>query len=295
MAPLSIASSYKLKTGYDIPILGFGTAGDVEAKYKLEDIETHTAVKQALKVGYRHIDSAQMYGTERAIGQAFKASALNRSDIFVTSKTRTNGYQETKDAIETGLKESGLEFFDLYLPHSPYGGTLARKGTWRALVEAKEAGKIRSLGVSNFGVHHMEEIESFIAELESELGHGNGGEISVGQWELHPWLHRPDIVNFCRDRNIVIEAYCPLIRGQRMEEPVIKTLSQKYGKSGAQTLIHWSLQKGYVPLPKSATPLRIAANADVFDFELSSEDMKLLETDDCAPCTWNPAAAPLEK
>lgn len=284
------------------------------------------AVKHALQVGYRHFDSAEMYGTEKAIGQAVRGSEVDRSEVFITSKTRKNGYWQTKEAIETGLKSSGLEYFDLYMPHSPYGGTLAREGTWRAMVEAKTAGKIRSLGVSNFGVHHMREIELFIANLEREHGKGNGGEVSVGQWELHPWLDRPDIVKFCTDRNIVVQAYCPLVRGQRMDEAPVKTLARKYGKSGAQILIRWSLQKvrtrlferlstdlslcflsegeypfdnainqGYVPLPKSSTPSRIEANADVYDFELLDEDMSLLKTEDFAPCTWNPAAAPLER
>lgn len=150
-----------------------------------------------------------MYGTENAIGQAVTGSGLDRSEVFVTSKTRRNGYWQTKEAIETGLKSSGLEYFDLYMPHSPYGGMMARAGTWRAMVEAQKAGKIRSLGVSNFGFHHMEEIERFITDLEREHSKGSGGEISVGQWELHPWLDRPDIVKFCTNRNIVVQAILP--------------------------------------------------------------------------------------
>ena len=130
-----------------------------------------------------------------------------------------------------------------YLIHAPYGGKEARRGTWLALLEAQQAGRIRSLGVSNYGVHHLDELESYIHELEAQHGKGKGGEISVGQWELHPWLARPDIVGWCRTRGVVIEAYCPIVRGQRFEEPVLKGLGEKYGKTAAQVLLRWSLQK----------------------------------------------------
>lgn len=127
--------------------------------------------------------------------------------------------------------------------HAPYGGKEARTGTWRALVEAQQAGQIRSLGVSNYGVHHLDELEAYIQELEKQHGEGKGGQISVGQWELHPWLPRPDIVEWCEQRGIVREAYCPLVRGQRFGEPSLQPLMKKYGKTAAQILIRWSLQK----------------------------------------------------
>lgn len=130
-----------------------------------------------------------------------------------------------------------------YLIHAPYGGKEARRGTWRALVEAQQAGQIRSIGVSNYGVHHLDELESYIKELESQNGKGKGGEISVGQWELHPWLARPDIVEWCQRRGVVIQAYCPIVRGQRFEEPVLQPLVEKYGKTPSQVLLRWSLQK----------------------------------------------------
>lgn len=130
-----------------------------------------------------------------------------------------------------------------YLIHAPYGGKEARTGTWRALVEAQQAGQIRSLGVSNYGVHHLEELEAYIQELEKQHGEGKGGQISVGQWELHPWLPRPDIVEWCEQRGIVREAYCPIVRGQRFGEPSLQPLIKKYGKTAAQILIRWSLQK----------------------------------------------------
>lgn len=177
-------------------------------------------------------------------------------------------------------------------------------------MEAQQAGKIRSIGVSNYGVHHLDELESYIKELEEVNGKGKGGEISVGQWELHPWLTRPDIVEWCQKRGVVVEAYCPLVRGQRFDEPILEPLVKKYGKTPAQVLVRWSLQKvyyfiegdysdiwtehwvqGFVPLPKSVTPSRIEENADVFDFELTAEEMDSLSTSDYAPCSWDPTTS----
>lgn len=130
-----------------------------------------------------------------------------------------------------------------YLIHAPYGGKEARNGSWRALVEAQQEGKIRSIGVSNYGVHHLDELDAYISELEAQHGKGKGGAISVGQWEIHPWLGRRDIVAWCEKRGVVVEAYSPLVRGTRFAEPVLKPMVEKYGKTPAQVLIRWSLQK----------------------------------------------------
>lgn len=130
-----------------------------------------------------------------------------------------------------------------YLIHAPFGGKEGRNGSWRALVEAQKEGKIRSIGVSNYGVRHLDELEAYISELEAKNGKGSGGEISVGQWEVHPWLGRRDIVEWCEKRGVVIQAYCPIVRGQRFEEPVLQPMVKKYGKTPAQVLIRWSLQK----------------------------------------------------
>jgi len=182
------------------------------------------------------------------------------------------------------------------LIHAPYGGPRGRKGAWRALVEAQEAGLVRSIGVSNYGVHHLDELEGFIKELEVERGGpGKGGKIDVGQWEVHPWLARPDIVSWCQERNIVVEAYSPLLRGQRTNDALLKPLVKKHGKSAAQILLRWSLQKGFVPLPKSVTKSRIEENAAVFDFVLDEEDMKSLETGEYSPCSWDPTVSTLEQ
>lgn len=130
-----------------------------------------------------------------------------------------------------------------YLIHTPYGGKDGRLGSWRALLEAQSAGQIRSIGVSNYGVHHLNELESYIKTLEEEHGKGKGGSIDVGQWELHPWLTRPDIVNWCKERGVIAEAYCPLVRGQRFGESALTALAKKHSKTKAQILVRWSLQK----------------------------------------------------
>ena len=182
------------------------------------------------------------------------------------------------------------------LLHAPYGGSAARKGAWKALVEAVEEGKIRSIGVSNYGVHHLDELEGHIKELERERGgEGRGGVISVGQWEIHPWLGRGDIVDWCRERGVAVQAYCPVVRGEKFGEPVLRKLAGRYGKTEAQVLIRWSLQKGFVPLPKTVTSERITENADVYDFELTEGEVEELSTDDYTVVAWDPTVEPLEK
>lgn len=199
------------------------------------------------------------------------------------------GYEKTKASITETLQVTGLDYVDLMLIHAPYGGTDARNGTWRALVEAQKAGSIRNIGVSNYGVHHLNELKSYI---ESS---GVGGTISVGQWELHPWLPRDDIVTWARENNVVIQAWSPLVRGERAKEKVLGDIAKKHGKTWAQVLVRWSLQRGFVPLPKSVTEERIVENMEVFDFELDKEDMKSLEfPESYAPCSWDPTVAGLD-
>ena len=162
------------------------------------------------------------------------------------------------------------------------------------MVEAHDEGKLRSIGISNYGVQHLDEMEEYMQELEKE-GKGKGGVISVGQWEIHPWLPRSDIVDWCKKRNIVVEAYSPLVRGERLDEKVLQPIMKKYGKTAAQVLLRWSLQNGFVPLPKSVTPTRIDENADLYDFELTPEELETLETDEYSPCCWDPTKATLEQ
>ncbi|KAH8821377.1 NADP-dependent oxidoreductase domain-containing protein [Xylogone sp. PMI_703] len=274
--PTNLRSSYKTPSGHDIPVVGFGV-------YLNPPNTTKTAVLKTLEVGYRHIDTAVLYKNEVECSEAIRESKIPRSEVYLTTKLALDemGYENAKKAIDASLERTKEQYYDLFLIHAPYGGKDARLGAWKALSEAKKEGKIRSIGVSNFGVHHLDELEEYIkAEGLSP--------IDVGQYELHPWLPRPDIVSWLQKRNVVIEAYCPLTRAVRLEEPVLIKLGQKYKKTPSQILLRWSLQKDFVPLPKSVTPSRIAENADIFGFELSKEDMDSLHTEDYSPVTWDP-------
>ncbi|KAL4809920.1 NADP-dependent oxidoreductase domain-containing protein [Aspergillus unguis] len=273
----SLRSTYRMNSGHEIPVLGYGV-------YLIPPSKTEQTTREALRLGYRHVDSAIMYGNEKACGRALSGSGINRSEIFFTTKIppESMGYNATKRAVESSLKTAGQEYFDLILLHAPYGGKEARLGSWKALVEAQKAGKTKSIGVSNYGIHHLDELEDYIKSS------GDGSKIDVGQYELHPWLDRSGIVEWLQKRNIVVEAYSPLAHGSRMKEPLLKKLGEKYGKSPAQIIIRWGLQKGFVPLPKSVTPSRIQENAEVFDFELDKEDMKTLHTGEYSPTDWDP-------
>jgi diketogulonate reductase-like aldo/keto reductase len=242
------------------------------------------------------VDSAAVYRNEGPSAAAIHNSKIPRDQIFFTSKIppRGLGYARTVAQVEASLKLTGFDYIDLMLLHAPYGGSAARKGAWKALVEAKAAGKVRSIGVSNYGVHHLDELEKHQKELEAEKA-GSGGQIDVGQWEIHPWLARQDIVDWCAKRGVIVEAYSPLVRGDRMGDATLKKLGKKHGKSPAQVLLRWSVQKGHVPLPKSVTSERIVDNANIYDFELDEEDMKSLETGQYSPCTWDPTVAGLNE
>ncbi|KAF2430343.1 Aldo/keto reductase [Tothia fuscella] len=221
-----------------------------------------------------------------------KRSGIPREQLFFTSKVppREINYKDAKKSIDKTLEVTGLDYVDLYLLHAPYGGKECRLGAWQALVEAVEAGKVKSIGVSNYGVHHLEELETYINEKEKE-GKGKGGVLSVNQVELHPWLARPDIVGWCKERGVLMEAYSPLVRGDRMDDDRLVALGKKYNKTFAQILVRWSLQMGFSPLPKSVTKTRIEGNAQVYDFELTAEDMKTLDTDEYSPTAWDPTTS----
>ncbi|KAG9948361.1 Aldo/keto reductase, partial [Aureobasidium melanogenum] len=286
MAKLNINSTVRLNSGYEIPLLGYGvyqTPMDIA-----EEVTAH-----AVKSGYRHADSAAAYRNEAPTAAGLLKGNLPRSELFFTSKVppKAINYDAAKAVVDESLRLTGLDYIDLYLLHAPYGGKENRLGAWRALVEAVEAGKVRSIGVSNYGVHHLEELEEWIKQTEEKEGKGKGGVLSVNQVELHPWLARDDIVEWCRKRGIVMEAYCPLVRATKIDDPLLTPLAKKYNKTTSQILLRWGLQKNFVILPKSVTPSRIEENRDIYDFELSEEDMETLNLGSYEPCSWDPTVS----
>jgi len=275
MSPLTLNSTVKLPTGYDMPLLGLGV-------YLNEDC--YPACVAALKHGYRHIDTAEMYRNEEGVGQAVRESGLKREEVFVTSKIfhTDHGYKRTLEVVDTSLKKLGFTYIDLYLIHDPLSGKEKRLETYKALLEAKAAGKIRTVGVSNYNLNHLEEIRKAGYEMPA-----------VNQLELQPFCQQKPIVEYHKKHGIITQAYCPLIRA-KFDDPVLQEVAKKTKKAVPQVLIRWSLQAGYIPLPKSAQPARVVSNATIYDFELSPEDMaKINALDQGTPgaISWNPIDA----
>lgn len=237
MAQLTINSRYRMRSGYEIPVLGFGV-------YQTPADIAKEVVVHAIEHGYRHVDSAVAYRNEASSAAGLRGSGIAREELFFTTKIPPKDmcYETAKKHIENTIQVTGLDYIDLYLLHSPYGGKDGRIGAWRALVEGVEAGKIRSIGVSNYGVHHLHELETWIKRKEEEEGKGKGGVISINQIELYPWLARPDIVEWCKQRGVLCEAYCPIVRATKNDDPLLAPLAKKYNKSPSQILIRWSLQ-----------------------------------------------------
>ncbi|MBL0174025.1 MAG: aldo/keto reductase [Ignavibacteria bacterium] len=275
---LTLESSTTLHTGITIPLLGLGV-------FKASDgAETEDAVRDALAAGYRHVDTAMIYGNEASVGAALRASALPREAVFVTTKlwNTDQGYERAMRACDKSLEALGLDQLDLYLIHWPVEGS--RQETWRAMEALLAAGKTRAIGVSNYMQQHLEELESYASVLPT-----------VNQIELSPYnyLFRKPTVDWCASRNIVVEAYSPLTKGMKLREKRLLEIAAEYGKSTAQILIRWGLQMGFVVLPKSTTPERIAENADVYGFELSDADMARLEKlNENLVTGWDPTDAP---
>lgn len=252
-----MVTSIPLRDGRSIPAIGFGV-------YKVDDAEAATAVGTALDAGYRHVDTAEMYGNERGVGAAIRASRLDRDEVFVTTKVWNDhqGRDATLRAFDASLGRLGLDAVDLYLIHWPAAANDRYVETWRTLVELRESGRARSVGVSNFQVPHLERI---IAET---------GEVpALNQVERHPWLPQRDLIAFHEQHNIVTGAWSPLGRGRLVDEPVLTGIAEAHGVSVAQVLVRWNVQQGVVVLPKSVTPERIRSNIDVDGFALSDDDL----------------------
>ncbi|MHB9295069.1 aldo/keto reductase [Pillotina sp. SPG140] len=258
---------YTLANGVEIPCIGFGTWQTPDGAVAV------SAVLSALRAGYRHIDTAQGYGNEESVGIAIKKSGIDREKLFVTSKLTNSehGYEKTLAAFEGTMKKLDMDYVDLFLIHWPnplaFRNTWqeANAGSWKAFEELYAAKRIRSIGVSNFRPHHIKELLKTAAIPPM-----------VNQIRLCPGETQDEVVNYCRSQNILLEAYSPLGVGKIFEVPEMKALAEKYGKSIAQICIRWSLQRGYLPLPKSVTPARIKENTEVFDFELDAADVQLI-------------------
>lgn len=245
-----------LNNGVSMPWLGLGV-------WKVKDGEdVKRAVRWALETGYRSVDTAAVYGNEAGVGEAIRESGVPREQVFVTSKVwnADQGYETTLRAFEESRKKLKLDYLDLYLVHWPVKGKY--KETWKALEKLYRDGYVRAIGVSNFQIHHLEDL---LADSEVVP--------AVNQVEFHPLLTQQELRAFCRRQNIQLEAWSPLMQGN-LDQPLLTRLAEKYGKTPAQIVLRWDLQNGVVTIPKSVTEHRIRENADIFDFTLSAEDME---------------------
>ncbi|KAH9832300.1 Aldo/keto reductase [Rhodofomes roseus] len=275
----SLSSSIRLSSGHTIPVLGFGVAFGRAGRDPRS--LTKPAVSEALKVGLRHFDTARMYNNEDHLGEVIRESGIPREDLFITTKVDSafHEYNKTTASVTDSLQRPALDYVDLVLLHDPRAGKTLRLEAYKALLDLRAQGKIRSAGVSNYGVKHLEEIAAAGYEAPS-----------VNQVELHPFCQQRPIVAYCKAHNIAIEAYCPLVRG-KTDDPVIVKIANRLNKDPGQVLIRWSLQHGFIPLPLSSSPARIKSNADVFDFSLTESDIAELDALDQGPAgsvSWNP-------
>ncbi|MFB7512993.1 aldo/keto reductase [Streptomyces sp. NPDC056144] len=253
-----------LNNGVEIPQLGFGV-------FQVPDDETTAAVSTALEAGYRSIDTAAIYGNESGVGRALAASGLPREELFVTTKVwnADQGYEATLRAFDDSLAKLGLDYADLYLIHWPTPARDLYADSWRALERLAQEGRVRAVGVSNFQPAHLQRLLD-----DSEL------VPAVNQVELHPGLQQAELRDFHAEHGIATEAWSPLAQGAVLDDPAITTIAARTGKSAAQVVLRWHLQLGNVVIPKSVTPARIRQNLDVFDFQLTDEDMAAIAATD---------------
>ncbi len=245
-----------------MPGFGFGT-------WNLTGNECVEVTGEALRVGYRLIDTAKIYGNEVEVGEAIRKSSVPREEIFVTTKLWPNdfGYENALRAFDGSLERLGLEYIDLYLIHWPRSDKQKRQDSWRALCEIYKQGRAKSIGVSNYAVEHLKEA------LTSDA------PPAVNQIEFHPYIYeeqRP-ILEFCKKHGIIVEAYSPLSQGHGLNSITVRDISERTGRTPAQVVLRWAIQHDTIPIPKSAHPERIKENIQVFDFELSADDMKMLD------------------
>lgn len=257
---LNINSKIKLNNGVEIPYLGLGTYNITRRK------EVDIAIHSALDAGYRLIDTAAAYYNEKEIGEAIKSSSVPREEIFITTKldNSDHGYKSAGKAFDKSLKKLGLDYIDLYLIHWPMR---KRNESWKAMEEMLKQNKCKAIGVSNYTIRHLK-----------ELFENSSTTPSVNQFEFNPFVFEDEILIFCQNHNIAAEAYTPITRGDRFKHPTIKELSDKYEKTPSQIMLRWALQHNVIVIPKSSNPERIKENSDIFDFNISNEDMEELNS-----------------
>lgn len=249
-----------LNNGIKMPWLGFGVFQINDGK------EAENAVRYALEIGYRSIDTASIYGNEIGVGKAIRESGIPREEIFLTTKVWNEDQRgrRIQEAFEESLRRLGTEYVDLYLIHWPVNGYYQK--TWKKLEEIYQSGRIKAIGVSNFLVGHLEDILRDAKIIPA-----------VNQVEFHPFLVQPELLKFCQTHAIQLEAWSPLMQGRIAREQAVQDLAKKYHKTPAQIVLRWDLQHEVITIPKSTHAYRIAENAHIFDFELASEDMKALD------------------
>ncbi|MFJ8217999.1 MULTISPECIES: aldo/keto reductase [Bacillus cereus group] len=260
----NLQSKTKLHNGVEMPWFGLGV-------FKVEEgPELVEAIKAAIKAGYRSIDTAAIYGNETAVGEGIRAgieaTGISREELFITSKVwnADQGFEETIAAYEESLKKLKLDYLDLYLVHWPVEGKY--KDTWRALETLYKEKRVRAIGVSNFQIHHLQDV---IKDAEIKP--------MINQVEYHPRLTQKELQAFCKEQGIQMEAWSPLMQGQLLDNETLQTIAEKHGKTTAQVILRWDLQNGVITIPKSTKEHRIIANADVFNFELTKEDMDKID------------------
>ena len=269
MEKLNIHSTYRLNNGSQMPVIGLGVWKAQEGK------EVEQAVLWAIEAGYRLIDTAKAYGNEAGVGRAVSASKIPRSEIFITTKlfNGDQGYKSTLKAIDESLNRLKMDYIDLYLIHWPFvnwlQGENRREETWKAMEEIYKSGKAKAIGVSNYTIEHLEEMSA----------KGGYAQIppAVNQVEFHPFLYQKELMDYCQKNQILLEAYAPLARGQKVTDSKVSAIAQKYNKTNAQVILRWNIQHGNTVIPKSVHKERILENINIFDFELSEADMKTLD------------------
>jgi diketogulonate reductase-like aldo/keto reductase len=271
---MDITSTLTMNNGIDIPILGLGLYLSSSGNQAREALQT------AVDAGYRHFDTAKFYGNGEDVGLAVRKSDLPREDLFVTTKlwNDDHGYDPTLAAIDLSLQKMQLDYIDLYLIHWPVQDL--RADSWRAMEKALADGKIKSIGVSNYMIHHLTELLENCQIVPA-----------INQFEISPYNYqsRKEVIEFCLSKNILVQAYSPLTKGHKLRDPALISLGNNYRKSPAQILIRWALQHQLIVLPKSSNEQRIRENADVFDFTLTDEDMQFLDgLDENLATSWDP-------